>query len=44
MKNLLSERETGYHVCQVCSEVSEDEAPEHCPVCGAMKTKFQEVR
>jgi rubrerythrin len=43
MNNLLSERETVYYVCQVCGYVNEDEAPENCPVCGAVRGKFKQV-
>lgn len=43
MNNLLAERETVYFVCQVCGYVSEDEAPENCPVCGAVRGKFKQV-
>jgi rubrerythrin len=32
------------HVCDVCGNtVVGDEVPEKCPVCGAPKTRFQEV-
>ena len=40
MNHMLTDRETDYYVCQVCGYVSEDEAPERCPVCGAVKGKF----
>lgn len=43
MNDMLSDRETAYFVCQVCGYVSEDEAPEKCPVCGAVKGKFKKV-
>ena len=43
MSNLLSERRTAYQVCQVCGYISEDGAPDNCPVCGAVKTKFKAV-
>ena len=43
MNEMLSDRETRYYVCQVCGYIHEDEAPENCPVCGAVKTKFKEV-
>lgn len=43
MSNMLTERETIYYVCQVCGYVSEDEAPERCPVCGAVKGKFKKI-
>jgi rubrerythrin len=41
LNDMISERETAYHVCQVCGYVAEDEAPERCPVCGAVKEKFK---
>ena len=43
MNDLLAERETIYYVCQVCGYVAEDEAPQNCPVCGAVKTKFKKI-
>lgn len=43
MNDMLSDRETDYYVCQVCGYVNEDEAPEKCPVCGAVKTKFKKI-
>ncbi len=29
------------HVCQVCGFTAEGEAPDICPVCGALKDKFK---
>jgi len=43
MNDMLTERETIYFVCQVCGYVSEDDAPERCPVCGAVKGKFKRI-
>jgi rubrerythrin len=43
MSDILADRETVYFVCQVCGYVSEDEAPEKCPVCGAVTGKFKKV-
>ncbi|MCP4681937.1 MAG: rubrerythrin family protein, partial [Desulfobacterales bacterium] len=43
MNAMLSDRETEYYVCQVCGYVSEDKAPEKCPVCGAVQGKFKKV-
>ena len=43
MNNMLAERETIYYVCQVCGYVAEDEAPQNCPVCGAVKGKFKKI-
>ena len=44
MNDMLSDRETDYYVCQVCGYVSEDEAPEKCPICGAVKNKFKLIK
>jgi rubrerythrin len=43
MNDMLSDRQTDYYVCQVCGYVSEDEAPNNCPICGAVKGKFKLV-
>jgi len=43
MNDMLADRHTVYYVCQVCGYVSEDEAPENCPVCGAVQAKFKLV-
>lgn len=43
LNNMLSERRTEYYVCQVCGYVSENAAPDNCPVCGAVKTKFKQI-
>ncbi|MCK4782283.1 MAG: rubrerythrin family protein, partial [Desulfobacteraceae bacterium] len=40
MNDMLTDRETEYYVCQVCGYVSENEAPDNCPVCRAVKGKF----
>ena len=32
-----------YYVCSVCGYTVADEAPEKCPVCGAMKKAFNKV-
>ncbi|MFC1883945.1 rubrerythrin family protein [Thermodesulfobacteriota bacterium] len=44
MNDMLSDRETDYYVCQVCGYVKEDEAPENCPICGAVKNKFKQIK
>ena len=41
INDMIAERETAYHVCQVCGYIAEDEAPDRCPVCGAIKEKFK---
>jgi rubrerythrin len=43
LNDMVSERETDYYVCQVCGFISEDEAPDNCPICGAVKQKFKSV-
>lgn len=43
LNQMVAEKETIYYVCQVCGYVAEDEAPENCPVCGAVKNKFKEI-
>ncbi|MBF0526897.1 MAG: rubrerythrin family protein [Deltaproteobacteria bacterium] len=43
LNDMMEERETDYYVCQVCGYVNEAEAPEKCPVCGAVHEKFKKV-
>ena len=43
LNDMVSDRETDYFVCQVCGYVSEDTAPDKCPVCGAVQEKFRQV-
>ena len=43
INDMIADRETEYHVCQVCGYIAEDEAPERCPVCAAIKAKFKAV-
>jgi len=43
MNDMLADRQTEYYVCQVCGYISEDAAPENCPICGAVKSKFKHV-
>jgi rubrerythrin len=43
MNDMLADRETTYYVCQVCGYINEESAPEKCPVCGAVKSKFKLV-
>jgi rubrerythrin len=31
------------YVCDVCGHTAVGEAPDKCPVCGAVKSKFKEV-
>jgi len=43
LNDMVSDRETDYYICQVCGYIGEDEAPEKCPVCGAVKDKFKNI-
>ena len=43
LNDMVSDRETDYYVCQVCGYISEDETPDRCPICGAVKDKFKGV-
>ena len=43
LKELGSNKETDYYVCQVCGNTVEDEAPDKCPICGAPKSKFEKI-
>jgi rubrerythrin len=44
LSEMVAERRVEYYVCQVCGYISEGEAPERCPVCGAVKGKFALIR
>lgn len=43
INDMVADRETDYHVCQVCGYIHEDDAPDKCPICGAVKEKFKQV-
>ena len=43
LNDMVSDRETDYYVCQICGYISEDKAPDKCPICGAVKEKFKRV-
>ena len=43
INDMVAERATEYYVCQVCGYISEDGAPDKCPVCGAVKEKFKSI-
>ena len=43
LDHLIAQRSTEYYVCGVCGYVAENEPPETCPVCGALRSKFQKV-
>ena len=39
----IKDKQTTYHICQVCGYVSDGKAPDKCPVCGAPKEKFKSM-
>jgi len=43
MSDLAADRESNFHVCQVCGYVADGEPPEECPVCGAKRKQFLKV-
>lgn len=43
LKSLGSNKEVDYHVCQVCGNTVEGEAPDECPICGALKKMFTRI-
>lgn len=40
LADMIGDRDPDYYICTVCGYISEGEAPEICPVCGAKKEKF----
>jgi len=43
LNHLIAQRSMQYHVCSVCGLVAEREPPETCPVCGAVRSKFEKI-
>ena len=43
LENGKAMEEKPFHVCQICGNTVEAEAPEKCPVCGAPKTMFKSI-
>lgn len=41
--SLGSNKEVDYYVCQVCGNTVEGEAPDECPICGALKKMFTKI-
>ncbi len=41
MNDMMEGRDTDYYVCQICGYICENEVPENCPVCGAVKSRFK---
>ncbi|ABE51978.1 rubrerythrin family protein [Methanococcoides burtonii] len=43
LENIGSNEEVDYYVCDICGNTVEGEAPERCPICEAVHSKFQKV-
>jgi rubrerythrin len=43
LENLGKNAETDYYVCEICGHTAEGEAPDKCPVCGAVKKMFTKI-
>ncbi len=43
MNHLMEERETTYHICQVCGYIADGVLPDACPICGVDKENFETV-
>ncbi len=43
LANLGKNEEVDYYVCPVCGNTVEGKAPEKCPICGALGSKFMKV-
>ena len=43
LQHMLAEKQTEYHVCQVCGYVADGMIPDECPICGAKKEMFQRI-
>ena len=43
LENLGKNAETDYYVCEICGNTAEGEAPDKCPVCGAVKKMFTKI-
>jgi rubrerythrin len=43
LKANKSFKDAPYFVCQVCGNTVEGEAPDKCPVCGALRSRFKKV-
>jgi rubrerythrin len=41
--HVIKDEMKAYHVCQVCGYVTDKEAPDKCPICGASKDKFKTI-
>jgi rubrerythrin len=43
MKDMLTESDTLYYVCQICGHIHENVIPDKCPVCRAVPGRFKKV-
>lgn len=43
LESLGSNKDVDYYVCQVCGNTVEGEAPDECPICGALKKMFTKI-
>ena len=43
LEAMITEKETAYHVCQVCGYVFDGDLPDECPVCRAKKESFKRM-
>ena len=43
LDHMMHEQAVEYHVCQVCGYISENDAPDTCPICNAKKEKFKKI-
>ncbi|MCD4821815.1 MAG: rubrerythrin family protein [Methanococcoides sp.] len=43
LDNIGSNEEVDYYVCDICGNTVEGEAPEVCPICGAVHSMFKKV-
>ncbi|MFC1867549.1 rubrerythrin family protein [Thermodesulfobacteriota bacterium] len=43
VKDMRADRLTEYYVCQICGNISENNAPQNCPICGAVQSRFKKV-
>jgi len=43
LDNLGNNKETVYHVCQICGNTVEGEALDRCPICNAPKEMFKKI-
>jgi rubrerythrin len=43
LRKCNEQEEKIYYVCQICGFIATEKAPEHCPVCQAVKEKFLKI-